>query len=163
MLEKSPESSLDSKEVQPVHPIVNQSWIFIGRNDVEAVNPILWPPVVKNCLTGKDPDAGIDWGWEEKGKTGWDGWMASPTQWTWVWLNLGVGDGQGGLACCNPWGHKESDTTERLNWTGGSDGKESVCNAGDLDSIPGSGRSPGEGNGYPLKYSCLENPMDRGA
>ena len=54
---------------------------------------------------------------EEGDERGWDGWVASPTQWTWVWVNPGVGDGQGGLACCSPWGHKESDTTEQLNWT----------------------------------------------
>ena len=84
----------------------------------------------------------------------------------------GDGDGQRGLACCGSWGHKESDTTERLNWTeliyyldfpGGSDGKESACNSGDLGPIPGLGRSPGEGNGNPYQYSCLENPMDREA
>ena len=73
----------------------------------------------------------------------------------------GVGDGQGSLAGCSPWGRKESDTTEWLNWTGGSNIKESACNAGDLGSIPESGRSPGEGNGNPLQYSSMENYMDR--
>ena len=80
---------------------------------------------------------------------------------------MGVGDGQGGLACCGPWGHKESDMIEWLNWTelnwsfpGGSAGKEPACNAGDLGLIPGLGRSPREGNGYPLQYFCLENSMD---
>ena len=94
----------------------NQSWIFIGRTDAEA--PILWPPDAENWLTGKDPDAGRDWGQEEKGLTedemaGWhhrlDG---REFEWT-----LGVGDGQGGLTCCNSRGRKELDTTERLNWT----------------------------------------------
>ena len=75
------------------------------------------PPDVKNQLIGKDPDAGKNWRQEKKGITGWDGWMASSTQWTWVWAAPRVGDGQGGLACCNSWGRKESDMTERLNWT----------------------------------------------
>ena len=69
VLEKTLESPLDSKEIQPVHPKGNQSWIFIGRNDVEAETPILWPPDAKNWLIGKDPDAEKDWRWEEKGKT----------------------------------------------------------------------------------------------
>ena len=83
------ESPLDSKEIQPVHPKGNQSWIFIGRTDVEAETPIHWPPDMKNWLIWKDPDAWKDWRWEEKGTTGWDGWMASLTQWTWVWVNSG--------------------------------------------------------------------------
>ena len=87
VLEKTLESPLDCKEIQPVHPKGHQSWIFIGRTDVEAETPILWPPDVKSWLIGKDPDAGKDWRWEEKGPTGWDGWMASLTQWTWVWVN----------------------------------------------------------------------------
>ena len=88
VLEKTPESPLDCKEIQPVHPKGNQSWIFIGRTDVEADTPILWPPDGKNWLIGKDLDGGKDWRWEEKGiNRGWDGWMASPTQWTWVWVN----------------------------------------------------------------------------
>ena len=69
VLEKMLESPLDSKEIQPVHPKGNQSWIFIGRNDAEAETPILWPPNAKNWLIGKDPDAGKDWRWEEKGMT----------------------------------------------------------------------------------------------
>ena len=87
-LEKTLESPLDSKEIQPVHPKRNQSWIFIGMTDAET--PILWPPDVKNWLIWKDPDAGEDWRQEEKGTTrGRDGWMASLTQWTWVWVNSG--------------------------------------------------------------------------
>ena len=80
-------SPLDCKEIQPVHLKGNQSWIFIGRTDAEAETPILWPPDAKNWLIWKDPDAGQDWRQEEKGMTGWDGWMASLTQWTWVWVN----------------------------------------------------------------------------
>ena len=87
VLEKTLESPLDCKEIPPVHPKENQSWIFIGRIDVEAETPILWPPDVKSWLTGKDPDAGKDWRREDKGMTEWEGWMTSPTQWTWVWVN----------------------------------------------------------------------------
>ena len=87
VLEKTLESPLDCKEIQPVHPEGNQSWIFFGRADVEAETPIFWPPDAKNWLIWKDPDAGTDWGQEEKGMA--DGWMASLTQWTWVWVNSG--------------------------------------------------------------------------
>ena len=111
------ESSLDCKEIQPVHPKGNQPWIFIGRTDAKAETPILWPPHAKRWLIEKDSDAGKDWRQEEKGTTEdemivWhhrlDG---HEFEWT-----LGVGDGQGGLACCDSWGHKELDTTEWLNW-----------------------------------------------
>ena len=85
VLEKTLESPLDRKEIQPVHPKWNQSWIFTGRTDAEAEAPKLWPPDTKNWLIIKDPDAGKDWRGKEK--RGWDGWMASPTQWTWVWVN----------------------------------------------------------------------------
>ena len=84
---KTLESVLDCKEIQPVHPKGNQSWIFIGRTDAEAETPILWPPDVKNWLTGKDPDAGKDKAGGEGDYREWDGWMASPTQWRWVWVN----------------------------------------------------------------------------
>ena len=90
VLEKTLESPLDCKEIQLVHPKRNQSWIFTGRTDGEAETPILWPPDVKNWLIRKDPDAGKDWRQEEKGDDrGWDGWMASPTQWIWVWASSG--------------------------------------------------------------------------
>ena len=119
VLEKALEIPLDRKEIQPVHPKGNQSWIFIGRTDAEAETLILWPPDGRNWLIRKDPDAGKDWRQEEKGKT--DGEMVG-------WhhrlhghefeQNPRVGDGQGSLACCSPWGGKELDTTERLNdWT----------------------------------------------
>ena len=113
VLEKTLESPLDCKEIQPVHPRGDQSWVFIGRTDVEAETPILWPPDVKNWLVGKDPDAGRDWGQEEKGMTE-DEMVGCHQQLNghglgWI---LGVGYGQGGLACCGSWGHKESDMTE---------------------------------------------------
>ena len=118
VLEKTLESPLACKEIQPVHSEGYQAWDFFGGNDAEAEIPVLWPPHAKSWLIGKDSDAGRDWGQEEKGTTGdemagWHHWLnGRESQWT-----PGVGDGQGGLACCNSWGHKESDTTERLNWT----------------------------------------------
>ena len=88
VLEKTLESPLDRKEIQPVHPKGNQSWIFTGRTDAEAEIPIVWSLDAKSQLTGKDPEAGKDWGQEEKGgDRGWDGWMASPTHWTGVWAS----------------------------------------------------------------------------
>ena len=94
-----------------------QSWVFIARTDVEAETPILWPPDVKGWLTWKDPDAGKDWG-QEKGTIEDEvvGWHHQRNGHEFEWTP-GVGDGQGGLACCHSWGHKESDMTERLNWT----------------------------------------------
>ena len=110
VLEKTLESPLGSKETQPINPTGNQTWMFTGRTDAGSETPILWPPDAKNWLIGKDPDAGKLQAGGEGDDTGWDGWMASPTQWTWV------GDGQGSLVCWSPWGHKASDTTEWLNW-----------------------------------------------
>ena len=118
VLEKTLESRMDCKEIQPVQPKGDQSWVFFGRNDAKAETPILWPPHAKSWLTGKDSNAGRDWGQEEKGMTedemaGWHpGLDGREFEWT-----PGAGDGQGGLACCNSCGHKESDMTERLNWT----------------------------------------------
>ena len=89
VLEKTLESPLDCKEAQPVHPKWDQPWVFIGKTDAEAETPILWRPYAKSWLIGKDPDAGRDWGHEEKGTTEGDGWMASRTLWTWVWVNSG--------------------------------------------------------------------------
>ena len=88
VLEKTFESPLDCKKIQPVHTKVDQSWVFIGRTDVEAETPILWPPDAKNWLIWKDPDAGNDAG-EEGDDRRLDGWMASVIQWTWVWINSG--------------------------------------------------------------------------
>ena len=120
VLEKTLESPLDCKEIHPVHPKGDQSWIFIGRNDIEAETPILWPPDAKNWLIGKDPDAGKDWR-QEKGPT--ENYMVG-------WhhrLNVHdfeqarrIGDGWRNLVCCNPWGRKNltwlSNWT-KLNWT----------------------------------------------
>ena len=118
VLEKTLESPLDCKEFQPVHPKGNQPWIFTGRTDAAAETPILWPPDAKNRLLGKDPDAGKDWRQEEKETTedemvGWHHQLNGHN----FEQALGVGNGQGSLACCSPWGRKESDTMERLNWT----------------------------------------------
>ena len=118
VLEKTLESPLDCKEIQPVHPKGDQSRVFIVRTDVEAETPILWPPDGKCWLIWKDPDAGKDWGQEEKGTTEDEmvGWHHRLDGHGFGWT-LGVGDGQGGLACWGSWGRKELDTTERLNWT----------------------------------------------
>ena len=106
MLEKTLESPLDCKEIQPVHSEGDQPWDFFGRTDAKAEAPILWPPHSKSWLIGKGSDAGRGWGQEEKGTTedemaGWHHWL----------------DGQGGLACCDSWGCEESDTIERLIWS----------------------------------------------
>ena len=125
VLEKTLESPLDCKEIKPVNPKGNWSWIFIVRTDAEAETPILWLPDAKNWLIGQDPDAGQDWKQEEKETTedemvGWhyrlDGHEFEQA--------LGVGDGQGSLVCCSLWGHKESDTNEWLNWRHRKAGKD---------------------------------------
>ena len=116
--EKTLESPLDCKEIKPIHPKGNQSWIVIGGTDTEAEVPIIWPPDAKNWLIWKDPDAGKDWRQEEK-------WTTEDEMVVWhhrldgheFEQGLGVGDGQGSLACCSLWGRKESDMTERLKWT----------------------------------------------
>ena len=117
VLEKALESLLDCKEIQPVHPRGDQSWVFIGRTVAEAETPVLWPPDGKSRLIWKDPDAGKDWGQEEKGTTADEmvGWHQRLNGHEFRWTP-GVGDGQGGLACCGSWGRKESDMTEWLNW-----------------------------------------------
>ena len=120
VLEKTLESPLDCKEIQWIHPKGDQSWVCIGRTDAEAETPVLWPPHVKSWLTGKDPDAGRDWGQEEKGMTEDEmaGWQHRLNGREFGWA-LGVGDGQGGLACCDSWRRNESKPTEQLNWTDG--------------------------------------------
>ena len=116
MLEKTLKSPLDSKEIKPVNPKENPPWIFIGRTDAEAEAPILWSLDVKSQLIGKDSNARKDWGQElkrviEDEVVGWHHWFngheSEQTQ--------GHSEGQESLACCSPWGHKESDTTEQLN------------------------------------------------
>ena len=121
VLEKTLESLLDSKEIQPIHPKGNQSWIFIRRTDAEAEAPVFWPPDVKNWLITKDPDAGKDWRQEEEEMTEDEmiGWHHQLNEHEFEQAS-GVGGGQGSLACCSPWGRKESDMTimnEWLNWT----------------------------------------------
>ena len=118
VLEKTPENILDYKEIQPIHPKGDQAWVFIGRADAEVETPILWPPNVKNWLICKDPDAGKDWRREDKGTTEDEmiRWHHQLSEHEFDQIP-GVGDGQGGLVCCSPWGHKESDTTEWLKWT----------------------------------------------
>ena len=118
VLEKTLESPLDCKEIQPVHPKGDQSWVFIGRTHAEAETPILWPPDAKSWLIWKDPDAGKDWRQEEKGTTedemvGWHHRLNGHE----FEQAPGVGDRQGSLVCCILWDHKELDTTEQLSWT----------------------------------------------
>ena len=120
---KTLQCPLDYKEIQPINPKGNQSWIFIGKTDAEAETPVLWPPDVKKWVIGKDPDTGKNWRQEEKGMTedvmvGWHRWWDGYE----FEQALAVGDGQGSLVCYSLWGHKESDTTERLNWTDGAKG-----------------------------------------
>ena len=152
---------------------------------------LIWSNDVNSGLIGKDPDVGKDWS-QKKGVTGWHGWRASPMQWTWTWANSRRQWGTrrpGVLQSMGLWRVRHNLVTQhnnrlksrlfsyiitafificsfiiyRLGFLGGSDSKESVYNAGDLGSVPGLGRSPGEGNGYRLQCSCLENSMDRGA
>ena len=116
VLEKTFASPLDTKDIKPVNPKGNQPWLFIGRTDAEAEAPILWPLEAKSWLIWKDPDAGKDWGHENKGVTedemvGWHHWLNGHK----FQQTLGDSEGQGSLACCSPWGHKESDRTELLS------------------------------------------------
>ena len=118
LLEETLESPMDFKEIKPVNPKGNQSWLFIGRTDAEAEAPVHWPPNAKNWLIGKDPDAGKDWRQEEKRiredeLVGWHHQLYGHE----FEQALGVSEGQGSLACFSPWDCKESDTTEWLNWT----------------------------------------------
>ena len=135
VLERTLGSPLDSKEIKPVNPKGNQPWIFIGRTDGEAEAPVLWSPDKKNWLTGKDLDAGKDWGQEEKGMTednmaGWHHQLKGHES----ERSPGVGDGQGGLVCCSPWGHKEYSITERLYWLNYNNCKWSII-LKDCDSL----------------------------
>ena len=107
--------SLDCMKIQPVHPKGDQSWLFIGRTDVEAETPVLWPPHAKSWLVGKGPEVEKDWGLEEKGTTKDEmvGWHHRHNGHGFGWTP-GVGDGQGGLACCSSWGHK--DLALHIRW-----------------------------------------------
>ena len=113
VLKKTLESPLDCKEIKPVNPKGNQSWIFIGRTEVETEAPILWPSDTRSCLIGKELDAGKDWGQEENGATedemvGWHHWLNGHA------FEQTLGEfleGLGSQVCCSPWGHKESDST----------------------------------------------------
>ena len=111
-------SPLDCKEIQPVYPEGNQSWIFIGKTDAEAEAPILWLPDSKSWLISKDPDAGKDWRQEEEETTEDEmaGWHHRLNEYEFEQA-LGDGDGQGSLAYYRPWGCKKLDMTEWLNWT----------------------------------------------
>ena len=117
VLEKTLESPLDCKEIQPVHPIGPRSWIFIGRTDVEAETPILWP-LMRRADLEKTLMLGKIEGRKRRGRQRmrWLGGITYSMDIGFGWT-LGVGDGQGGLACCDSWGCKESDMTEQLNWT----------------------------------------------
>ena len=116
VLKRTLENPLDCKEIKPVHPKGNQPWLFIGRTDAEAEAPILWPPDAKGQITRKDPDAGKDWGQEEKGVTedemvGWHHWLNGHE----FEQTLGDSEGLGSLVWCSSWGHKELDMTQQLN------------------------------------------------
>ena len=170
-LEKTPESPLECKEIKPVNPKENQPWIFVGKTHVEAEATLFWPPDEKSGLIGKDSDAGKYWRQKKRAA---ENEMVRQHH----WLNgyeseqtLGDTGGQRNLAC-TVHGVTKSQRLNKWCWIkisvnsgfpGGSDGQESICNAGDLGSSPGWGKSPGEGNGYPLLFSCLENSMDRWA
>ena len=116
MLEKTLENPLECKEIQPVHPTGNQPWIFIGRTDAEAEAPVLWTvmwrtdSLEKTLILGKveGKGGGVD--------RGWDSWMVSPSRWTRIWASSGSWWCQRSVMCCSPWGCKESDMTEQLNW-----------------------------------------------
>ena len=122
VLEKTLESPLDCKETQPVHLTGYQSWVFTGRTDVEAETPILWPPDPKSWLIWKDPDAGRDWGQEEKG-------MASLTQWTWVWVDSGSWwwTGRPGMLWCMGSQRVRNDWVTEINWTELRPRESAIC------------------------------------
>ena len=180
MLEKTLQSPLDGKEIQLVNLKENQPWIFIERTEAEAEAPILWPHDAKSRLMENTLMLGKIEGRRRSGDRGQDGWMASPTRWTWVWASSGrwwrtekpcVLQSIGSERVRHDWASEQQYNTwsfvtgycQLWGFPRGSEVKAPACNAGDLGSIPESGRSPEEGNSNPLQYSCLENPMDRGA
>ena len=167
VLEKTLQSPLDCKEIKPVNSKGNQSWMFIGRTDVEAEVPILWPTDAKNWLIWKDPDAGKDEGRRRgRQRMRWHHRLSGHE----FEQALGDGEGQRSLACCSPWGRKDLDMTGWLNnfllgFPGWVVVKNLPANAGDKKDpgvIAESERFPGIGNGNPFQYSCLENSIDRG-
>ena len=117
VLEKTLESPLDCKEIKPLNPKGNQSLIFIGRTDAEVESPILWPPAVKNWLTRKDPNGARLKAGGEGDDRGWDGWMASPMQWTWIWASPGNWWWTGKPGVLQSTGSQKSGMTKWLNWT----------------------------------------------
>ena len=169
---KTLENPLDCKEIQPVNPKGNQSWIFIGRTDAEAEAPILWPPDVKSWLIWKDPDDEKDWRQEEKGTTedeivGWHHQLNGHE----FEQALGDAEGQGILACCSPWGHKESDRTEQLNNKGTFlavqrlrlctvNAKATGLISGPVTGIPHAVRR-GRRKHLVYKYSCLKSLLGK--
>ena len=167
VLEKTFESPLNCKEIQPVHPKGDQPWMFIGRTDVEAETPILGhlmrrvDSLEKTLMLG-GIGARRRRGWQRMRRQ--DG-ITDLMDMTLCRLQELVVDREAWRAAIH--GVAKSRTQliiwTELNWTGDSDGKESACNEGDLGSVPWLKRSPGEGNGNPLQYSCLKNSMDRGA
>ena len=172
VLEKTLESPLDCKEIQPVHSEGDQPCDFFGRNDAKAETPVLWPPHSKSWLIGKDSDAGRDWGQEDKGMTedemaGWHHWLDGRQS---EWTPELVMDREAWRAAINGVAKRwtrlsdwiELNQTE-LKDTLGFPGGAVVKDGRDTGSISWSGRSPGEGNGNPLQYSSLGNPMKRGA
>ena len=144
---------LDRKGIQPINPKGNQSWIFIGRTDAEAEAPIIWPPDVKNWLTGKDPDAGTDWRHEEKETNrGWDVWMASLTKWIWVWASFGSWWWTGRPGMLQSMGPQRvrHDWAAELNWTS-KDYRSTTL----LISEPAKGSDSGGKKGFHWAEYCL--------
>ena len=156
VLEKTLETPLDCKEIQPAHSEGDQLWYFFGRNNAKAETPVLWPPHVKSWLIGKDSDAGRDLGAGGEGDgRGWDGWMASLTWWTWVWVNSGSWwwTGRPGVLWFMGSQRVRRNWATELNWTETHCLKNLPDNAGDTEnwhSIPGSGSFPGGENDNPL-------------